>query len=173
METDLAPFFRAVSRRALGADCGDGHERLASVPRGAVRWNVNGPASRSTGRGVHVCCVVSRWAMDVLHGNTQQRVAPVAPALPGQGIPEQLTSGINQERGVVVDSDGQSVITSLGAHQSAIWFRGPTGDRPISVEGYSYRPVMSPAGSKVFYLVRRAARRSFSIGELWATDLQT
>lgn len=89
------------------------------------------------------------------------------------GSPEQLTSGVNQERGVVVDPDGRSVITSLGANQSAIWFHGPTGDRPISVEGYSYRPVMSPDGSKVFYLVRRPARRSFSIGELWATDLET
>jgi len=41
-------FFRAVSRRALGADCRDGHERLASVPRGAVRWNVNKVPSGST-----------------------------------------------------------------------------------------------------------------------------
>ena len=47
--------------------------------------------------------------------------------------------------------------------QSAIWFHGPTGDRPISVEGYSYRPVMSPDGSKVFYLGCRVATifRSF------------
>jgi Tol biopolymer transport system component len=89
------------------------------------------------------------------------------------GSPEPLTSGVNPAGGVAVDPDGRSVITALGASQSVVWFHDGTRDRPISVEGFAYRPQVSPDGSRVFYLVRRAFRRSFSIGELWATELAT
>jgi Tol biopolymer transport system component len=89
------------------------------------------------------------------------------------GVPEQLTSGTSQERGVVVDRDGRSVITAVGAAQSVVWYHDEAGERPVSTEGYAYRPLVSPDGRRVFYLIRREARRSFSIGELWATDLVT
>jgi serine/threonine protein kinase len=89
------------------------------------------------------------------------------------GSPEQITFGPNQEWGVAVDPDGRSVITAVGATQSTVWYHDERGDRPVSVEGYAYRPLVSPDGSRVFYLVRRAPTRSFSIGELWATDLAT
>jgi DNA-binding winged helix-turn-helix (wHTH) protein/Tol biopolymer transport system component len=87
------------------------------------------------------------------------------------GAPEQITFGItNDERGVVADPDG-SLITSIGAIQGTVWYHDARGDRQLSVEGYAYRPVVSRDGAKVFYLVRRAAKGSFWIGELWSTDL--
>jgi serine/threonine protein kinase/dipeptidyl aminopeptidase/acylaminoacyl peptidase len=89
------------------------------------------------------------------------------------GQPEQMTFGPNQENGVAVDPDGRSVITSVGAQQSTVWYHDERGDRPLSVEGYSYRPLVSPDARKVFYLVRRGTRRSFAVGELWAADLAT
>ena len=63
------------------------------------------------------------------------------------------------------------MITSVGASQSTVWYHDEHGDRPVSIEGFAYRPLVSPDDREVFYLVKRAARRSFSIGELWATDL--
>jgi Tol biopolymer transport system component len=89
------------------------------------------------------------------------------------GAPQQITFGItNDERGVVADPDGRSLITSIGAIQGTVWYHDERGDRQISVEGYAYRPVVSMEhGAKVFYLVRRAAKGTFWIGELWSTDL--
>ena len=88
------------------------------------------------------------------------------------GAPEQITFGItNDERGVLADPDGRSLITSIGAIQGTVWYHDARGDRQLPVEGYAYRPVVSRDGAKVFYLVRRAAKGSFWIGELWSTDL--
>lgn len=89
------------------------------------------------------------------------------------GMPAQLTFGPSQETDVLVDRDGRSIITSVGAMQSTVWYHDQRGDRPVSVEGYSYRPLPSPDGRKIFYLLRRTAKRSFAIGELWAADLAT
>ena len=89
------------------------------------------------------------------------------------GVPEQLTFGPNEERGVVVDRDGRSVITSVASAQSTVWYHDSRGDRSVSVEGYAYRPLVSQDGSKVFYLIRRAPRHSLVLGELWTADLAT
>ena len=89
------------------------------------------------------------------------------------GPPEQITFGVTEERGVIADPDGRSLITSIGAMQSTVWYHDQTGDRPLSVEGYAYRPIVSPSGTTVFYLVRRAAKDSFWIGELWSAELAT
>jgi serine/threonine protein kinase/Tol biopolymer transport system component len=87
------------------------------------------------------------------------------------GAPEQLTFGLNQERGLAVDREGKTVITAVGASQSTVWYHDEHGDRRVSTEGFAYRPLVSPDERMVLYLVRRPAKRSFSIGELWATDL--
>jgi Tol biopolymer transport system component len=87
------------------------------------------------------------------------------------GRPEQLTFGLNQEKDLTVDPDGHSVITSVGTDQSSVWYHDVRGDRPISGEGYAYRPQVSADGTKVFYVVRRAVHSGFWVGELWSTDL--
>ena len=70
-----------------------------------------------------------------------------------------------------MEPDGRSVITSLGATQSTVWYHDRDGDRPLSVEGYAYRPLVSPDGTRVFYLVRREAKHRAWVGELWSVDL--
>ncbi|HEY2019316.1 MAG TPA: hypothetical protein VGH38_37670, partial [Bryobacteraceae bacterium] len=87
------------------------------------------------------------------------------------GAPEQLTSGLNQEWTVTADPDGRSLITAVGNVQSTVWFQGDGGARPVSVEGYAYRPLVSPDETKVYYLVKRAAKGTIWTGELWAADL--
>ncbi len=87
------------------------------------------------------------------------------------GAPEQLTSGLNEEQGVVADPNGQSLITAVVSSQSTVWYHDESGDRPVSVEGYAYRPQVTDGGAKVYYLVRRGTKASFPIGELWSMDL--
>lgn len=87
------------------------------------------------------------------------------------GVPEQVTSGLNQEYGVAADPDRHSLITAVVTSQSMVWYHDESGDRPVSVEGYAYRPQVTDGGAKVYYLVRRATNTSFPIGELWSRDL--
>jgi Tol biopolymer transport system component len=87
------------------------------------------------------------------------------------GSPEQLTFGSNEAHDVVIAADGRSLITSLGATQSTVWYHDRDGDRPISMEGYAYRPRVSPDGNRVFYLIRRETKHRALVGELWAVDL--
>jgi hypothetical protein len=135
------------------------------MSRRALRWVVARDARWSARLGVHVGDVVPGRTLDVLAAVVNNESHLWRQRFP-DGSPEQLTFGTNQERGLVVEPDGRSLITSVGGTQSAVWYHDETGERAVSVEGYAYRPLVSPDGSKVFYLVRRAARRSFSIGEL-------
>ena len=50
------------------------------------------------------------------------------------GRPEPITSGPIEAKGVAVEQDG-SIITSMGAHQSAIWIHDSIGERSLSSEG--------------------------------------
>jgi len=87
------------------------------------------------------------------------------------GAPEQLTSGLNQEWSVAADPDGRSLIASVGNAQSTVWLQDESGARPVSVEGYAYRPITSPDETRIFYLVKRSAKDAVWTGELWAVDL--
>lgn len=89
------------------------------------------------------------------------------------GDPKQLTNGAKQEWGVAVDPDGRSLISSVGNMFSAVWYRDERGERPISVDGYAYRPFVPANGAKVFYLVRHGVRGSTWSGELWSADIST
>jgi Tol biopolymer transport system component len=87
------------------------------------------------------------------------------------GQPEQITFGPNQQWGAAIESDGRSLITAAGNTQSTVWYHDETGERPLSSEGYAYRPLVSPDERRVYYLVRRGAKGAIWIGELWAADL--
>ncbi len=86
------------------------------------------------------------------------------------GEPRQLTAGVDQEWGVAVDPDGRSAITSVGSSQSTVWYHDDGGDRPISVEGYAYRPFVAST-NLVVYLVRKAVHGAIWSGEIWSADL--
>ena len=92
--------------------------------------------------------------------------------------PEQITSGPNDEQGIALAPDGRSLITSVGAGQSAVWMHDSSGDRQISSEGYAFLagggPIFSPDGRKVYYLVQRGTSRAlWGAGELWVADLDS
>jgi DNA-binding winged helix-turn-helix (wHTH) protein/Tol biopolymer transport system component len=86
--------------------------------------------------------------------------------------PEQITFGPTEEVGIAVDPDGRSLITSLGAQESAIWIHDPHGDRSLSSEGeviLDPSPVFSADGTTIYYLLKRPASGT----EMWRTRTDT
>src|ERR1022692_3286680 len=84
------------------------------------------------------------------------------------GRPEQITSGPTEEEGLAMAPDGRSFVTAVGLTQSSIWLHDGRGDRPISLEGYAFRPKFTPDGKRLLYLVRKAAS-----SELWVAELDS
>jgi eukaryotic-like serine/threonine-protein kinase len=91
------------------------------------------------------------------------------------GPPQQLTpSGASEEEGLAMMPDGKSFITTAGTQQSAIWLHdSKTGEEPVTSEGYSLFPTLSPDGKKVYYLRRTPGSHSYFSGELWVSDVAT
>ena len=84
------------------------------------------------------------------------------------GAPEQITFGPTEEEGVAVAPDGRSLITSVGVRRSEIWIHDAAGDRSLSTEGFTFHPVMSASGKRVYFLMRQK-----SGSELWSMDLSS
>jgi len=89
------------------------------------------------------------------------------------GAAEQITSGATQEEGIEIAPDGRSLVTSIGASQSTVWFHDSQGDRQITSEGYALLPSVSPDGKKLYYLLRDKEARRFVSGQLWVADLES
>jgi len=90
------------------------------------------------------------------------------------GSPEQITSGPTDDQGLAVEPSGNSLITSVGVHESEIWIHDPTGDRPLSSEGEVINyppPVFSQDGAVLYYLLHR--EREGSGPELWRTTVES
>jgi DNA-binding winged helix-turn-helix (wHTH) protein/Tol biopolymer transport system component len=91
------------------------------------------------------------------------------------GSPEQITVGPTDDQGLAVEPSGQSLITSVGAHQSDIWIHDPTGDRPLSSEGEVVAdlspPVFSQNDTVLYYLLQRELEESGA--ELWRTTVDS
>jgi eukaryotic-like serine/threonine-protein kinase len=86
------------------------------------------------------------------------------------GSTHAITSGpTTEEQGVVVAPDGQSLVTSIGSRQSSLWLHSPTGERLLSSEGYAFDPTLSADGTRMYYLLRRAA--TSGVVELRMMDL--
>ena len=89
------------------------------------------------------------------------------------GEPEQLTFGPTEEDGIAVEPDGHGLITSAGAHESAIWIHDARGERSLSSEGevlWWPSPLFSADASEIYYLLRRWES---SGAELWRTAVET
>lgn len=86
------------------------------------------------------------------------------------GEPEQITLGPLEESGLAVEPDGRALITSVGAHESAVWIHDGSNERSLSSEGEVISglsgPVFSPDGTALYYLLRRGEGQS---AELWRT----
>ncbi len=90
------------------------------------------------------------------------------------GSPQQITHGPMEEEGIAVEQTGNSLITSIGVHQNAIWIHDNRGDRSLSSEGDVVdnwsAPTFSPDGSILYYLLRHG--QDDSPPELWRTTMQ-
>jgi Tol biopolymer transport system component len=89
------------------------------------------------------------------------------------GAPEQVTFGATEEEGIHFEPDGRSFVTSIGTSQSTVWVHDSNGTRQITSEGYGFKPVISPDGQKLYYLVRGGNTGSFISGRLWVADTRS
>jgi eukaryotic-like serine/threonine-protein kinase len=89
------------------------------------------------------------------------------------GPPEQVTFGVTEEEGLAMDPDGKSVLTSVGQRQSVVWLHDGSGERQISLEGYSYDVKLTPDGKRLCYRVLKGALPLDDPSELRAVDLES
>lgn len=89
------------------------------------------------------------------------------------GWPEQVTSGPTEEEGIAIAPDGLSLIASVALRQSVVLVHGPSGDRQLSLEGYSYDPKFTPDGKKLCYRILKGVLPHWDPGELRVVDLDS
>ena len=82
------------------------------------------------------------------------------------GQPEQITSGPTEEEGFALFPDGRSFVTSVAFKQSVVLVHDASGDRQISMEGYSYDPKFTPDGKQLCYRILKGGLTSYDPGEL-------
>jgi hypothetical protein len=85
------------------------------------------------------------------------------------GIPEQITFGPTEERGLAMAPDGKSLIASVGVRQSSVWTHDSKGDRMVSQEGFASAPLLSGDGKRLYYLLQ--TNNMSDIKDLWKRDL--
>ncbi len=79
------------------------------------------------------------------------------------GLAQQITFGATEEQGLAVERSGQSLITSVGMHESALWIHDENGERPISSEGEIFpysRAVFRENDRVLYYLLQRRAKNA-------------
>ena len=81
---------------------------------------------------------------------------------------QQVTSGITQEEGIAMSSDGRSLLTSVGVQDSTIWIHDTGGDRQLSLEGSAFGATFSGDGSKLYYVMQG---RQGQGTDLWVREL--
>ncbi|MEP6962284.1 MAG: protein kinase [Acidobacteriota bacterium] len=89
------------------------------------------------------------------------------------GVPEQITSGPSEEEGIAMAADGLSMITAVAMEQSVVWIHDSSGERQVSLEGYSYDPRFTPDGKRLCYRILKGALPAFDASELRIVDLDT
>jgi len=89
------------------------------------------------------------------------------------GQPEQITSGPTEEEGFALFPDGRSFVTSVAFKQSVVLVHDASGDRQISMEGYSYDPKFTPDGKQLCYRILKSGLTTYDPGELHVVELDT
>lgn len=89
------------------------------------------------------------------------------------GTPKQITSGPTEEAGIAMAPDGRSFVTAVISEERSVWVHDRHGDHQISSEGYADDPIVSPEGTRLFYLVASGPSWAARRGELWVSDLGT
>ena len=73
------------------------------------------------------------------------------------GQPEQITFGPGDEEGIAMAPDGKSFITAAGLVQSSVWIQDSSGERQVSLEGYSFDVRFTPDGKKLCYRILKGS----------------
>ena len=89
------------------------------------------------------------------------------------GQSEQITAGPTEEEGVAMAPDGGSLITAVGSRQSSVWVHDSTGQRQMSLEGFSYDPRFTTDGKRLCYRVLKGAVPTTAPSELRVIDLDS
>ena len=87
--------------------------------------------------------------------------------------PEQITSGPTEEEGIAMASDGHSFVTAVGLRQSSVWLHDSSGERQVSLEGYSYDPKFTPDGKRLCYRILKGAMPMSDPSEMRIVDLDS
>jgi hypothetical protein len=91
------------------------------------------------------------------------------------GQAQQITFGPTEEDGLAVDTDGHTVITAMGVHESALWIHDEKGERPVSSEGEIVSDLTPPTftadGQSLYYLTLHQATDPGP--ELWRLSVAT
>jgi len=78
------------------------------------------------------------------------------------GQPEQVTSGPTEEEGVVISSDGHSLITAVALQSTSLWIHDAKGERQILLEGNGEEPRFTPDGKQLCYLITQKATSEYA-----------
>jgi eukaryotic-like serine/threonine-protein kinase len=89
------------------------------------------------------------------------------------GQPEQVTSGPTEEEGIAMTADGHSFITAVGMRQSSVWLHDSSGERQVSLEGYSFDPKFTPDGKKLCYRILKGTLPASDPSELRVLELDS
>jgi serine/threonine protein kinase len=73
------------------------------------------------------------------------------------GQPEQITFGPGEEEGIAMAPDGKSFITAAGFIQSSVWIHDSSGERQVSLEGYSFDVKFTPDGKRLCYRILKGS----------------
>ncbi len=86
---------------------------------------------------------------------------------------QQVTSGADQEEGIAISPDGNSLITAVVKRQSSVWISEGGDERQISLEGYAFDPMFTPDGQYLLYRILLGPDPVSDPTELWRADLQS
>lgn len=86
---------------------------------------------------------------------------------------QQVTSGTDQEEGIAISPDGNSLITAVVKRQSSVWISEGGDERQISLEGYAFDPTFTPDGQYLLYRILLGPAPVSDPTELWRADLQS
>jgi serine/threonine protein kinase/Tol biopolymer transport system component len=93
------------------------------------------------------------------------------------GPTQQLTSGLTEEEGIAMASDGRSFVTAVALQSISVWVHDTRGERQISLlEGNAAYAKFTPDGKKLCYRIVKEVPRFGTAkdpGEVWVADLNS
>jgi Tol biopolymer transport system component len=70
-------------------------------------------------------------------------------------------------------ADGHSFITAVGLRQSSVWVHDSTGERQVSLEGYSFDPKLTPDGKRLCYRILKGSLPTSDPSEIRMLELDS